>query len=247
MQPAAERFWTTLDQHAGIALSEGPHQLSYAELRHEVAARASHLQRLGVQRVALTLDNGPEWALWDLALLRAGLVCVPLPAFFSAAQQEHVLQHAGIDCLIGAVSPLSERCGFQPGEAGLLLRQPDTVTPVPPGTLKITYTSGTTGQPKGVCLDAEAQLAVAESLWQASLPCDVRQHLCVLPLATLLENIAGLYAPLLAGARVELRPLAEIGFSGAAGFELARLLATLQASQPHSLILLPQLLLAPTP
>ncbi|WP_146069760.1 AMP-binding protein, partial [Arthrobacter sp. B0490] len=41
-----------------------------------------------------------------------------------------------------------------------------------------------------------------------------------------------------------LRPLAEIGFSGAAGFELQRLLATLQASQPHSLILLPQLLLA---
>jgi len=34
MQPAAERFWTTLDQHAGIALSEGPRQLSYAELRH---------------------------------------------------------------------------------------------------------------------------------------------------------------------------------------------------------------------
>uniref|UniRef100_UPI0028970A5D AMP-binding protein n=1 Tax=Stutzerimonas nitrititolerans TaxID=2482751 RepID=UPI0028970A5D len=100
MQPAAERFWTTLDQHAGIALSEGPHQLSYAELRHEVAARASHLQRLGVQRVALALDNGLEWALWDLALLRAGLVCVPLPAFFSPAQQEHVLNHAGIDCLI---------------------------------------------------------------------------------------------------------------------------------------------------
>jgi len=244
MQPAAERFWATLDQHAGIALSEGPRQLSHAELRHEVAARAAQLQRLGVQRVALALDNGLEWALWDLALLRAGLVCVPLPGFFSPAQQEHVLNHAGIDCLIGAVSPFSERCGFRQSVGGLLLRQPDAVTPVPDGTLKITYTSGTTGQPKGVCLDAEAQLAVAESLRRASLPCDVRQHLCVLPLATLLENIAGLYAPLLAGARVELRPLAEIGFSGAAGFELQRLLATLQASQPHSLILLPQLLLA---
>ncbi len=244
MQPAAERFWTTLDQHAGIALSEGPRQLSYAELRHEVAARASHLQQLGVQRVALALDNGLEWALWDLALLRAGLICVPLPGFFSQAQQEHVLQHAGIDCLIGTASPLSKRCGFQQTATGLLQRQPDAVTPVPDGTLKITYTSGTTGQPKGVCLNAEAQLAVAESLWQASLPCDVRQHLCVLPLATLLENIAGLYAPLLAGARVELRPLAEIGFSGAAGFELPRLLTTLQTSQPHSLILLPQLLLA---
>jgi len=244
MQPAAERFWATLEQRSGIALSEGLRQLSYAELRHEVAARASQLEQLGVQRVALALDNGLEWALWDLALLRAELVCVPLPGFFSPAQQEHVLQHAGIDCLIGAVSPLSERCGFRQTAPGLLQRQPDAVTPVPDGTLKITYTSGTTGQPKGVCLDAEAQLAVADSLWQASRPCDVRQHLCVLPLATLLENIAGLYAPLLAGARVELRPLAEIGFSGAAGFDLPRLLATLEQNQPHSLILLPQLLLA---
>jgi len=155
-----------------------------------------------------------------------------------------VLNHAGIDCLIGTPGALAERCDFQSAEAGLLLLQPQTVTPVPAGTSKITYTSGTTGQPKGVCLDAEAQLAVAESLWQVSLPCDVRQHLCVLPLATLLENIAGLYAPLLAGARIELRPLAEVGFSGAAGFELPRLLATLNQNRPHSLILLPQLLLA---
>ena len=83
---------------------------------------------------------------------------------------------------------------------------------------------------------------MAESLWQASRPCDVRST-CVLPLATLLENIAGLYAPLLAGARIELRPLAEIGFSGAAGFELP-FAGHAAGSQPHSLILLPQLLLA---
>ncbi|MBE7376192.1 AMP-binding protein [Pseudomonas lopnurensis] len=244
MQPAAERFWAALEQHSGIALAEGARQLSYAELRREVAARASLLETLGVQRVALALDNGLEWALWDLALLRAERVCVPLPGFFSPAQQEHVLQHAGIDCLIGATSALSERCGFRQTARGLLQRQPGVVTPVPADTRKITYTSGTTGQPKGVCLDARAQLAVAESLWQASLSCAVQQHLCVLPLATLLENIAGLYAPLLAGARIELRPLAEIGFSGAAGFELPRLLATLNESRPHSLILLPQLLLA---
>jgi len=244
MQPAVERFWAALERHAGIALSEGARQLSYAELRHEIAARASQLETLGVQRVALALDNGLDWALWDLALLRAGLVCIPLPGFFSPAQQAHVLQHAGIDCLIGAASALTARAGFAQHEPGLLLRPHTATTPVPAGTLKITYTSGTTGQPKGVCLDARAQLAVAESLWQASSPCDIRHHLCVLPLATLLENIAGLYAPLLAGARIELRPLAQIGFSGSAGFDLPRFLATLNESRPHSLILLPQLLLA---
>ena len=244
MQPAVEQFWQTLAQHSGTALREGTRRLDYAELCAEVTARAERLREMQVRRVALALDNGIEWALWDLALLSAGLPCVPLPGFFSPAQQAHVLDDAGIDCLIGPASAASERCGFHETAAGLWQRQPHGISPLPTGTLKITYTSGTTGRPKGACLDGEAQLRVAASLCQASLLCAVQQHLCVLPLATLLENIAGLYAPLLAGACVELRPLAEIGFTGASGFELPRFLATLQQSQPHSLILLPQLLQA---
>jgi len=110
--------------------------------------------------------------------------------------------------------------------------------------ISLNYTSGTTGQPKGVCLDLATQLAVAGSLVEASASRDVQRHLCILPLATLLENIAGVYAPLLAGARVELMPMAQIGLTGASGFDLARFLEALQAVQPNSLILLPQLLLA---
>jgi long-chain acyl-CoA synthetase len=55
-------------------------------------------------------------------------------------------------------------------------------------------------------------LAVADSLWQATQPCAIERHLCVLPLATLLENIGGLYAPMRAGAVIDLLPMAEIGF-----------------------------------
>ena len=95
-----------------------------------------------------------------------------------------------------------------------------------------------------MCLDADVQLRVAHSLWQASLSCQVERHLCVLPLATLLENIAGVYAPLLAGARVELLPLAQVGLKGASQFDLPSFLQALNKAQPHSLILLPQLLLA---
>jgi long-subunit acyl-CoA synthetase (AMP-forming) len=118
------------------------------------------------------------------------------------------------------------------------------VSALPVGTCKITYTSGTTGQPKGVCLDIATQLAVAQSLVQASASCAVERHLCVLPLATLLENIAGVYAPLLAGAWIELMPMAQIGLLGASQFDLPRFLGALAQAQPNSLILLPQLLLA---
>ena len=65
----------------------------------------------------------------------------------------------------------------------------------------------------------------------------------MLPLATLLENIGGLYAPMRAGAVIDLMPMAEIGFTGASQFDVQRFLAALQRSQPNSLILVPQLLL----
>ena len=139
MQPAAERFWATLGRQDGVALREGPQQLSYAQLREEVANRADQLVRLGVRRVALALDNGLEWALWDLALLRAELVCVPLPGFFSPAQHAHVLQHAGIDCVIGTANPLTEASGFEATAPGVLQRPLHSVTSVPAGTLKMPF------------------------------------------------------------------------------------------------------------
>jgi long-chain acyl-CoA synthetase len=241
MWPAAESLFNRMAALGNaIALREGDRQLSYAQLLSEVEQRSSQLLELGAQRVALALDNGIDWVLWDLASLHAGLVCVPVPGFFSSSQQAHVLDSAGIDCLIGAQT----HCDFVQAAAELHLRPVAQVPAVHAGTCKITYTSGTTGQPKGVCLDIATQLAVAQSLVQASASCRVERHLCVLPLATLLENIAGVYAPLLAGAQIELMPMAQVGLLGASQFDLPRFLGALAQAQPNSLILLPQLLLA---
>lgn len=246
MWPAAKAFFDHLAAlGSAIALCEGNRKLSYAQLLTEVEQRSNHLQQLGARRIALALDNGIDWVLWDLAALRARLVCVPVPSFFSSSQQAHVLDSAGIDCLISPESTLFSALGFSTGAAaGVLQRPRAVVNELPVGTCKITYTSGTTGQPKGVCLDVATQLAVARSLVQASASCQVERHLCVLPLATLLENIAGVYAPLLAGAQIELMPMAQVGLLGASQFDLPRFLGALAQAQPNSLILLPQLLLA---
>ena len=245
MWPAAEALFQHLSQQGErIALSDGNRQTSYRQLLDELNHRSELLQRSGAQRVALALDNGIDWVLWDLAVLKAGLVCVPLPGFFSPAQQRHVLDSASVDCLITQNATGYDEQGFVESTDGLLQRPLDQLVALPAGTCKITYTSGTTGQPKGVCLDAQTQLRVADSLYRASASCQVQQHLCVLPLATLLENLAGVYAPLLAGARIELRAMAQIGLQGTSQLDLSRFLDTLNRVQPHSLILLPQLLLA---
>ncbi len=247
MSDAFDALRSTLVRHgARPALRGEGEEISYARLLEAIAERRGVLEAVGARRVALALDNGPQWALWDLALLAGGQVCVPLPGFFSPTQQMHVLDSAGIDTLIvdPAAASATLFAGFVPVAPGILQRTPPQLPALPAGTAKITYTSGSTGQPKGVCLSAAAQLAVAHSVAQIGEGGAVERHLGVLPLATLLENIAGLYAGLMAGARVELLPMRTIGFSGGGGFDPARFLQTLHAHRPHSLILLPQMLLA---
>lgn len=245
MACAADALWAALAARGTRpALRDAALALSGAQLLQDMHARRARLDALGAQRVALALDNAADWVAWDLALLDSGRVCVPVPGFFSPQQQAHVLDSAGVNTLIGDPIVAARVAGFDEVEEGILQRMPGTVPLLPAGTLKITYTSGTTGQPKGVCLDADAQLAVAHSLADVSMVCGAERHLCVLPLATLLENVGGVYAALLAGAVVELAPQAALGMTGASGFDAACFVRTLQERRPHSLILLPQLLLA---
>jgi long-subunit acyl-CoA synthetase (AMP-forming) len=217
---------------------------------HDAAAFFDHVQRLagqlsvaGVRCVASRLDNGRDWVALDLALRQLGLVHVPAPIFFSPAQVSHLLASSGADAWIGQQAPGDAWTSIGPGlwinPAGR-----DTPQVLPHGTACITYTSGTTGQPKGVCLAESSLIAVARSLVDAMQSLDVRRHLCLLPMATLLENVAGIYAPLISGAEIAVPSLAEIGYSGASGIDVPRLLHCLHRYQPESIILVPQLLLA---
>ena len=217
---------------------------------HGASAFLDHVQRLadqlsaaGVRRVASRLDNGRDWLALDLALRQLGLVHVPAPIFFSPAQLSHLLASSGADAWVGQPPPGE---GWQSAGAGLWInRSANQAAPaLLPGTACVTYTSGTTGQPKGVCLSEDSLLAVAQSLVVAMQPLDVRRHLCLLPMATLLENVAGIYAPLISGAEIAVPSLSEIGYSGASGIDVPRLLHCLHRYQPESIILVPQLLLA---
>ncbi|WP_230400864.1 AMP-dependent synthetase/ligase [Plesiomonas shigelloides] len=109
-------------------------------------------------------------------------------------------------------------------------------------TAKITFTSGTTGQPKGVCLSNQHLMRTTQALADAVSSLDIQRHLTVLPLTTLLENITGLYVPLLLGATSLLPSLAEIGFQGSSRLEPQQFLRCLQTFRPHSMVLVPELL-----
>jgi long-subunit acyl-CoA synthetase (AMP-forming) len=201
--------------------------------------------------LGLVADNGPDWLIVDLACERIGLPIVPLPAFFTASQLRHAADAAGVDALLCADPSAARSLGFAPAAAlpGLSLawfRRSARPSPLPAGTSKITFTSGTTGHPKGVCLSSQHQRAVAGSLVHATQALGIERHLSLLPLAVLLENIAGVYAPLMAGATCCLPPLSEVGIGGSSSFDPATCLQAIAKWQPHSVIVLPQMLLALT-
>ncbi|WP_255284204.1 AMP-binding protein [Hydrogenophaga pseudoflava] len=233
-----------------IALGNGQTGLTRDELTAEVAALTAHLKHAGTRVLATLLDNGMPWVVADLAAEDAGVVHVPLPLFFTPEQTAHALQAAGVDTLL-TIAPLAARWPQAPceqwdvaGEPLCALRLPAQGLPMPPGTAKLTFTSGTTGTPKGVCLGAAGLHRVRDALVQVLEPLDIRRHLCALPLAVLLENVAGVMAPLARGAECLVPPLAELGLSGSSSFDPAVFNAAVERHQPHSLILLPQMLRA---
>jgi long-subunit acyl-CoA synthetase (AMP-forming) len=217
-----ERSWT------GAAL-----QQRIADWQQRLAA----IELPGQDRLRLVslLDNGVDAVALDLAARRLGAVHVPLPAFFHPRQIEHVLSSVGADALIrtdpSAVTGWSMQ-SFQPTQRQAL----------PAGTDLITFTSGTTGTPKGVCLPWTQLDRVAASLVQASGTRAPHRHLCLLPLGVLLEQVGGIYAPIQAGAEIVLLPLAQTGLQGAAAVDGTVLAHNLRQWQAHSAILLPQML-----
>jgi long-subunit acyl-CoA synthetase (AMP-forming) len=218
-------------------------------LEERVERLAQGLARACPRVLGLLADNGPDWLAADLAAERVGVPLVPLPAFFTLAQLRHAVAASGMDALLGESPETARALGFgtpasiEGSTLGWFRRDAAPVA-LPDATTKITFTSGTTGTPKGVCLGAAQQRALALALEQAMRPLRIGRHLCLLPLAVLLENVAGARTALLSGAECAAPPLAAVGVSGATGFDPLACLVAIEHLRAESVIMLPQMMLA---
>ncbi len=217
------------------------------DLLAEITTVADRLS--GCRVLALLADNSPDWAIADLAALRSHVVSLPLPAFFTQTQLSHALNQSGADAIMTdqpeRISALDIGFAVIETRRGMTwMRRSIAAVVLPSDTAKISYTSGSTGTPKGVCLSADGLIDTAQALKSRLSDIRIERHLAVLPLALLLENIAGIYAPLLRGAEIHLSDLASLGWQGMTGFAPDALQKKVADVRPDSLILVPELLKA---
>ncbi|MEY1661354.1 amino acid adenylation domain-containing protein [Isoalcanivorax beigongshangi] len=182
----SEPFLVTLAEHlfggcqSGVALVQGEQQWSYAQLGAQVRRTMAGLQARGLQpgdTVMLCLPRSAEHITVMLACALLGLVWVPVDATAPPARQQYWLAQAQPALRVSLTAPPADVAWCTPqqldSDAPAALPDADTLAArsLSRAAAYCLFTSGTTGQPKGVVLHNRATANVIGSTraaWQLS-------------------------------------------------------------------------------
>ncbi|NJO75022.1 MAG: long-chain fatty acid--CoA ligase [Leptolyngbyaceae cyanobacterium RM1_406_9] len=200
-----------VSQHANAIALHDPHaqpvlEWTYAQVYEQILQFAGGLQMLGVQagdRVAIIAENSPRWLIADLGTLFAGMINVPRSAVADVQELAYILRHSGSTVVIVQdlktwqrlreiitelkifdVILLSDEVSDECISFQHLLKLSDGF--VAPTLMRshlatIMYTSGTTGQPKGVMLTHGNLMHQVETLDVVVRPQPGERVLSILP------------------------------------------------------------------
>jgi long-chain acyl-CoA synthetase len=227
-----------------FSINNGNEIFTHLDIQRRIDQYKSQLPKES-KTIGLAIDNSIDWLIFDLLAHQDNLIVIPIPAFFSQNQLEHLFSVVKIDLLVTNDMRLPENFGFTfkaelaPNILLSIIQHDHIINES--GYQKITFTSGTTGNPKGVCLSTKYQFEVAYDLAEILQDIGIKKHLSVLPFSILLENVAGTYTSILLEGENYILPLAAVGFNGV-HFNPAILVEAIQKYKIESMILLPQML-----
>ncbi|WP_342493293.1 amino acid adenylation domain-containing protein [Bacillus sp. FSL W7-1346] len=149
-------------QPNAVALSAGDHTMTYAELNEQANRLARHLQKNGVGHqtvTAILAERTPELIVSLLAVLKAGATYVSIDPDYPESRIQYMLRDSGATHLLTHSSFISQTRSLAfdgtylfADDQEILLMSSENL-PLEAGlddTAYIMYTSGTTGQPKGI-------------------------------------------------------------------------------------------------
>jgi long-chain acyl-CoA synthetase len=230
-----------------IALIGDFDEVSYSNLQRKISDLAAQLKQLPSQKIALIADNSLNWVIFDLACIEAGLTLIPLPHFFTKLQISEIIESEKISAVfcdnLSLVQQLlpNDFVDSEKSYLNFLLLQKPCDEEKKSQICKITFTSGSTSNPKPVALTTENIDAVVFSLLAEIGAKNIEKNLVILPLSILLENLAGVYLPLVIGGCAVVKSLKFIGISNSSSLDISAFCNAISTTNPTSFILSPEL------
>lgn len=147
-------------------------ELTYAQLDRRANALAHRLVALGVRPdtpVGIRLDRSLDMVIAMLGILKAGGAYVPLDPALPAARLDYIIGDAGLTLVVGTAPD----GGLPHGAQAVAVTGEETETGpavdlTPEHLAYVLYTSGSTGQPKGVLMPHRALVNLIR--WQVAEP-----------------------------------------------------------------------------
>ena len=186
---------------------------TYQRLWDESGQVAALLQAKGLvkgDQVVLWGPNCPQWVLAFFGCVRAGIIVVPLDLRSAPDYVERVLSR--ITPKLAFTSRLTPKgdldlgipeITFEELEAAIIgLPEPHPVVIEPQDLAEIMFTSGTTGDPKGVMLTHRNLTANIEGVSEYIVCESSSRLMSILPLSHMYEQMGGLFLVLRSGASV---------------------------------------------
>jgi acyl-CoA synthetase (AMP-forming)/AMP-acid ligase II len=219
-------FRDAIDAHAAaqpeapcIVAPEPGTTLTYGDLQRSAASLAAYLQQAGIPPggvVSFMLPNGIAAASVFLGAMHAGYVVSPVNLLAPDAQLEYTLAHSRTR-LVFAAPEYSERLAalLQRAQSAARLRVTDPdrlelgeLPAVPPAALAadqpamLMYTSGTTGDPKGVLLSHGNMICAGRAVASAQALTARDRVLSALPLYHINGQCIATVSPVVSGGSI---------------------------------------------
>jgi amino acid adenylation domain-containing protein len=196
-----------------VAVADEASCLTAAELEGRVARLAVLLRRAGVAAetiVPLVLPRGIDLVVAMLAVLRAGGAYLPLPTDLPTERQRFILEDCGARHVVTA-SSVPEGLAAAEGRTAILTdalaaveEAPlDLPVPTPEQAAYVLYTSGSTGQPKGVVV-THGSLANHMAWMNRTFPLSADDVVLQKTAAGFDASVWEFFAPLMQGAKLVL-------------------------------------------